>query len=121
LFWFLAEMCSVRAPAACDRKSQTLLIRVNGFLCNAQLNLGCWNKWRAIRFFGVLEERMTALLKSIDAFCARLNAGMAAVAIVLTILVAAELTVRMPDFFQRAVQAETANLSASATPLNGSF
>jgi hypothetical protein len=66
---------------------------------------------------------MTALLKSIDAFCARLNAGLAAVAVVLTILVAAQLTVRMPDLFQQAVQAESANLVANSAAVlpNGSY
>jgi hypothetical protein len=69
-----------------------------------------------------LEDEMTALLKSIDAFCARLNAGLAAVALVLSILVAAELTVRMPELFQQAVEAQTANLSANTTALpSGSF
>jgi len=56
---------------------------------------------------------MSVLLKSIDAFCARLNAGLAAVAVVLTILVAAQLTARMPDLFQRAVEAETASIAAN--------
>lgn len=65
---------------------------------------------------------MTALLKSIDSFCARLNAGLAAVAIVLSIVVAAELTVRMPQLFQRAVEAESASIAGSASPLpSGSF
>ena len=65
---------------------------------------------------------MTALLKSIDAFCARLNAGLAAVALVLTILVAAQLTTRMPDLFQQAVDAETANMASNASMLpSGSF
>jgi hypothetical protein len=65
---------------------------------------------------------MTALLKSIDAFCARLNAGLAAVAVVLMILVAAELTVRMPDLFQQAVEAETASLTTSTAALpNANF
>jgi hypothetical protein len=69
-------------------------------------------------------KRMSALLKNIDAFCARLNAGLAAVAVVLTILVAAQLTVRMPDLFQRAVEAETANIvanTATAVLPNGSY
>jgi hypothetical protein len=56
---------------------------------------------------------MTVLLRSIDAFCARLNAGLAAVAVVLTILVAAQLTVRMPDLVQRAVDVESANIAAN--------
>ncbi|HVA11689.1 MAG TPA: hypothetical protein VNF99_00430 [Stellaceae bacterium] len=56
---------------------------------------------------------MTALLKSIDTFCGRLNAGLAAVAVVLSILAAAELTVRMPDLFQQAVDAETTNMAAN--------
>jgi hypothetical protein len=65
---------------------------------------------------------MTALLKSIDAFCARLNAGLAAVALVLTVLVAAQLTVRMPDLFQQAVEAESANLAANTAVLpNGGY
>jgi hypothetical protein len=66
---------------------------------------------------------MTALLKSIDAFCARLNAGLAAVALVLTVLVAAQLTVRMPDLFQRAVEAENANIAANAAAVlpSGSY
>jgi hypothetical protein len=58
---------------------------------------------------------MTALLKGVNAFCARLNAGLAAVAVVLTVLVAAQLTVRMPDFFQRAVEAESASIAANTT------
>jgi hypothetical protein len=57
---------------------------------------------------------MTALLKSIETFCARLNAGLAAVAVVLTVLVAAQLTVRMPDLFHQAVDAESANLVANS-------
>ena len=65
---------------------------------------------------------MSALLKSIDAFCARLNAGLAAVALVLSILVAAELTVRTPELFQQAVDAESASLAANATTMpDGSF
>lgn len=56
---------------------------------------------------------MSALLKSVESLCARLNAGLAAVAVVLTILVAAQLTVRMPDLFQRAVDAESANIAAN--------
>jgi hypothetical protein len=55
---------------------------------------------------------MTAL-KSIETFCARLNAGLAAVAVVLTIVVAAQLTVRMPDLFQQAVDAESATIAAN--------
>ena len=67
---------------------------------------------------------MSALLKSIDGFCARLNAGLAAVAVVLTILVAAQLTVRMPELFQRAAEADNASISADAAPAvlpNGGF
>jgi hypothetical protein len=68
------------------------------------------------------KNKMTALLKGIDTFCARLNAGLAAVALVLTILVAAQLTVRMPDLFQQAVDAETANMATDATMMpSGSF
>jgi hypothetical protein len=65
---------------------------------------------------------MTALLKSIDAFCARLTAGLAAVALVLSILVAAELTVRMPQLFQQAVEAESSTVATDTGVLpNGSF
>ncbi len=56
---------------------------------------------------------MTALLKNIDTFCGRLNAGLAAVAVVLSILVAAELTVRIPDLFQQAVDAETSTMATN--------
>ncbi len=56
---------------------------------------------------------MEGLLKNIDGFCARLNAGLAAVAVVLTILVAAELTVRIPDLYQQAIDAEGTSLAAS--------
>jgi hypothetical protein len=66
---------------------------------------------------------MRALLKSIEAFCARLNAGLAAVAVVLTILVAAQLTVRMPDLVQRAVEAESANIATNTAAVlpSGSY
>lgn len=56
---------------------------------------------------------MEGLLKNIDGFCARLNAGLAAVAVVLTILVAAELTVRIPDLYQQAIDAESTTLAAN--------
>ncbi len=61
---------------------------------------------------------MRPVLKNIDAFCGRLNAGLAAVAVVLTILVAAELTVHLPDLFQQAAIAagpEAATLAGSGT------
>lgn len=68
---------------------------------------------------------MTALIKSIDTFCARLNAGLAAVAVVLMVLVAAELTVRMPDLFQQMVNAQNADMAtATGSPTtvpSGSF
>jgi len=47
---------------------------------------------------------LQALLKNVDAFCARLNAGLAAVAIVLSLLVAAQLTVRLPTLVQQAAE-----------------
>ena len=50
---------------------------------------------------------MDALVKQLDGFCARLNAGLTAVAVVLTVLVAAELTVRLPDLYQQAIEAES--------------
>jgi hypothetical protein len=70
-----------------------------------------------------VKNKITVIFKSVDTFCARLNAGLAAVALVLTVLVAAQLTVRMPDFFQQAVDAENANLATSATAMvpNGAF
>ncbi|HLI21654.1 MAG TPA: hypothetical protein VKV32_11080 [Stellaceae bacterium] len=68
---------------------------------------------------------MTALLKSIDAFCARLNAGLAAVAVVLLIIVAAQLTVRMPDLFQQLAQAQDTDMAAPtgapASAVNSAF
>jgi hypothetical protein len=56
---------------------------------------------------------MGPLLKNLDAYCARLNAGLTAVAVVLSVLVAAELTVRLPDFFAQAVQVEATEAFAS--------
>ena len=70
---------------------------------------------------------MSALLKHVDAFCARLNAGLAAVALVLMVLVAAQLTVRIPDLFQQLAQAQDVDMTAqtAATPgapaANGGF
>ena len=61
---------------------------------------------------------MRPVLKNIDAFCGRLNAGLAAVAVVLTILVAAELTVHLPDLFQQAAIAvgpEATTLASSGS------
>ncbi len=57
---------------------------------------------------------MESLLKNLDGFCARLNAGLAAVALVLSVLVAAELTVRLPDIYQQAIDVES-----STVPANG--
>jgi len=54
------------------------------------------------------------LLKNLDGLCARLNAGLAAVALVLSVLVAAELTVRLPDLYQQAIAAETLSDGATA-------
>jgi hypothetical protein len=62
-----------------------------------------------------VEIEMEGLLKNVEGFCARLNAGLAAVAVVLTILVAAELTVRIPDFYQQALDTETASQIANNT------
>ncbi|MGH7035739.1 MAG: hypothetical protein ACREFL_18565 [Stellaceae bacterium] len=56
---------------------------------------------------------MEGLLKSIDGFCARLNAGLAAVALVLAILVAAQLSLRIPNLYQQAIDAQTASFAAS--------
>jgi hypothetical protein len=56
---------------------------------------------------------MDGLLKNIDGFCARLNAGLTAVAVVLTILVAAELTVRIPDLYAQALDAQSTSLEAN--------
>lgn len=61
---------------------------------------------------------MEALLKSIDGFCARLNAGLVAVALVLAVLVAAELSIRIPDLYQQAIDAESTTLAA-ANPATG--
>jgi hypothetical protein len=56
---------------------------------------------------------MVSLLRSIDAFCGKLNAGLAAVAVVLSIMVAAELTVRFPDLYQQAVELESESILAN--------
>ena len=61
---------------------------------------------------------MESLLKNLDSFCERLNAGLAAVAVVLTILVAAELTARFPDLYQQAVDAQN---EASLNSNSGGF
>jgi hypothetical protein len=58
---------------------------------------------------------MESLLKNIDTFCARLNAGLAAVAVVLSVLVAAELTARFPDFYQQAIEVESTTVLANGT------
>lgn len=58
---------------------------------------------------------MQSLVKNIDTFCARLNAGLAAVAVVLSVLVAAELTVRFPDFYQQAIEIESTSMLANST------
>ena len=55
---------------------------------------------------------MESLLKNLDGLCARLNAGLAAVALVLSVLVAAELTVRLPDLYQQAIDAESSTMAA---------
>ena len=64
---------------------------------------------------------MASLLKSIETFCARLNAGLAAVAVVLSILVAAELTVRFPDLYQQAIQVESETVLANGTGATAGF
>ena len=56
---------------------------------------------------------MVRLLKNIDGFCARLNAGLAAVAVVLSILVAAELSIRLPDLYQQAIEVESSTVVAN--------
>ncbi len=62
---------------------------------------------------------MEAMFKNVEAVCARLNAGLAAVAVVLSILVAAELTVRLPDLYQQAIDVENSAVLANGT--NGGF
>jgi len=62
---------------------------------------------------------MVPLLRSLDTFCARLNAGLTAVAVVLSILVAAELTVRFPDLYQQALNVESESVLANGA--NGGF
>ena len=61
---------------------------------------------------------MESLLKNLDGLCARLNAGMAAVALVLSVLVAAELSLRLPDLYQQAIAAES-SADSSAVIANG--
>lgn len=62
---------------------------------------------------------MESLLKNLDGLCARLNAGLAAVALVLSVLVAAELTVRLPDLYQQAVDAESSTAVAAEAGTGG--
>jgi hypothetical protein len=64
---------------------------------------------------------MASLLKSIETFCARLNAGLAAVAVVLSILVAAELTARFPDLYQQAIAVENETVLANGTGVTAGF
>lgn len=56
---------------------------------------------------------MESLLKNLDGLCARMNTGLTAVALVLSVLVAAELTARLPDLYQQAVEAESATVLAN--------
>jgi hypothetical protein len=64
---------------------------------------------------------MVPLLKNVETFCARLNAGLAAVAVVLSILVAAELTARFPDFYQQAIDVESETILANGTGVGAGF
>jgi hypothetical protein len=64
---------------------------------------------------------MASLLRNIETFCARLNAGLAAVAVVLSILVAAELTVRFPDLYQQAIAVESDTVLANGTGATAGF
>jgi len=57
---------------------------------------------------------MESLLKNLDGVCARMNTGLAAVALVLSVLVAAELTVRLPALYQQAIEVESANALANS-------
>lgn len=57
---------------------------------------------------------METLLKNLDGICARMNTGLAAVALVLSVLVAAELTVRLPALYQQAIEVESANALANS-------
>jgi hypothetical protein len=57
---------------------------------------------------------MESLLKNLDGICARMNTGLAAVALVLSVLVAAELTVRLPALYQQAIEIESADALANS-------
>jgi hypothetical protein len=58
----------------------------------------------------------TALLRQVDAFCAKLNGGLAAVAVVLAVIVAAETTLRLPEILAAAPQLiNVDNVSAFAS------
>ncbi len=67
---------------------------------------------------------LMSFLKRLDGVCAKLNAGLTAVAIVLTVLVAAEATVRLPDLLEQAAlaanladpSAQGVNAAATAAP-----
>jgi hypothetical protein len=59
---------------------------------------------------------MGTTMKAFDAYCARLNDGLAAVALVLALATAAAVIVRDPEIYQIGVDAET-GLPADVTPV----
>lgn len=55
------------------------------------------------------------LIPTIERYAARLNPGLCAVALVLSILVAAEASKRLPALYDEAVAAQTVALTADST------
>jgi hypothetical protein len=60
-------------------------------------------------------RRLPKPLQQVDAFCGRLNAGLAAVVVVLSILVAAEISAKLPALLEEAA-ARAADAPAIVAP-----
>lgn len=54
-------------------------------------------------------RRLPKELRQLDAFCATLNPGLTAVTVVLSLLVAAEISVKLPPLLEQAAEQAAAN------------
>lgn len=61
-------------------------------------------------------KNFTTFLRQVDSFCAKLNAGLMAVALVLAVLVAAAVTTRMPKILKTVQQAMVTAPAKVASP-----
>lgn len=61
-------------------------------------------------------KNFVAFFRQVNSFCAKLNAGLMAVALVLAILVAAEATTRVPEILDTVQQAVVTTPAAEAAP-----